>query len=56
MTKTLPHAPLSAVAHLGPVFFRGRATELAKRLDELKAMAAACVPSQQDASQHGCQP
>lgn len=49
--------PLSLVADLGPVLFKGRARNLAQRLDALRAVAEARLPSQQDvdpASPHYC--
>lgn len=40
--------PLSLIARDGPVLFKGRARNLAQRLDALKAVAEARLPSLQD--------
>jgi len=43
-----PTLPFSLIARDGPVFFKGRARNLAQRLDALKAVALARLPSQQE--------
>ena len=40
--------PLSLIARDGPVLFKGRARNLAQRLDALKAVAEARLPSLQE--------
>ena len=48
----MPTAPTlqQLLALTGPVVFVGKARNLAQRLDALKALAEARVPSQQDVS------